>query len=243
MRYLLLVLIVCILFSTVYAQNMEVVLSDTVVHGQPGDELAVGGIIINKLTSNLDITITRKTNVLPENWTTSLCLTTCAPSWIDQLSGTIPAGDSTEFSIHFFSSQEPGEGEALLEIKELQGRTFVTQLFKASTINSSVRISEVNNKHFKLLGNYPNPFNNFTIIRFQAGANVRNVTLRIYALTGKLVFEKFVSELSDGMNTILYDGKNTVGDPLPSGIYIYRLFSSLIDGISVSETGKLTLLK
>lgn len=73
---------------------------------------------------------------------------------------------------------------------------------------------------FALLGNYPNPFNPATNIKF-ALPEAGKVIIRIYDIAGRLVEEPVNSEFSAGLHTLKFDGSK-----LASGVYFYRLTSS-----------------
>jgi hypothetical protein len=90
---------------------------------------------------------------------------------------------------------------------------------------------------WSLSQNYPNPFNATTQISFalpQAG----NVALKIYNVAGQLV-KSFNQEMQAGNHTITWDGMNSKGDVVASGVYFYRLD---VDK-QFSKTLKMTLLK
>lgn len=91
-----------------------------------------------------------------------------------------------------------------------------------------------------LLTNYPNPFNPETKIQIsipaaQAGAVY---SLSVYNLTGELVKTLFSGELSSGVHSMIWEGKNSEGMNQPSGVYIVRL-----TGASASVSHKLSLLR
>lgn len=75
---------------------------------------------------------------------------------------------------------------------------------------------------FALYGNYPNPFNSQTTIRFSL-AESRNVDLSIYDLNGRLIKTVASGAYGPGENTVVWDGMSTSGEAAPSGVYFYRL--------------------
>jgi len=86
---------------------------------------------------------------------------------------------------------------------------------------------------FALLGNYPNPFNPSTQIRFLA-ARTGEVTLKVYDIAGRLVGTKTLDITSPGEYSMTFDAHN-----LASGSYYYRL--QHVSGAILS--GKMMLLK
>ena len=92
---------------------------------------------------------------------------------------------------------------------------------------------------FQILGNYPNPFNPSTTIRFTVGPNIQsNVVLRIYNSLGELVrlIRVYVSDA--GTYEIFWDGKFSNGLDAPSDVYIYTIDYGL--GVLA---GKMILIK
>ena len=78
-----------------------------------------------------------------------------------------------------------------------------------------------------LLPNYPNPFNPETWIPYQL-SEAADVTLRIYAVNGKLVRTLALGQTPAGIyqsrsRAAYWDGRNNVGESVASGIYFYTL--------------------
>ncbi len=82
-------------------------------------------------------------------------------------------------------------------------------------------------KETALLANYPNPFNPETWIPYQL-AKPADVTLMIYAANGAIVRTLALGHQSVGMyqsrsRAAYWDGNNTLGEPVASGVYFYTL--------------------
>ncbi len=90
---------------------------------------------------------------------------------------------------------------------------------------------------FELRGNYPNPFNPTTMIRFQLPERER-VTLTIYNMLGKIVAVLVDTEMSAGDYRVTWDARDDIGNPVSSGTYLYRLEST-----NFSSVRMMTLLK
>ncbi len=91
---------------------------------------------------------------------------------------------------------------------------------------------------FELLGNFPNPFNLGTSIRF-ALPESGNITLMIYNIRGELVKNLVNNRLKGiGYHETTWDGTNEQGDPVASGVYLYRLSSN-----SISLCSKMAVIK
>ena len=74
---------------------------------------------------------------------------------------------------------------------------------------------------FRLLQNFPNPFNPSTTVRYEVTANVQ-VTLAVYDVAGRLVAHLFKGTSSPGVHEVRFDALSG-GRPLSSGIYFVRL--------------------
>jgi len=75
---------------------------------------------------------------------------------------------------------------------------------------------------FEMSRNYPNPFNQSTVINFelpQAGL----VKLDIYDLLGRRVRTLAEGLLDAGKHSAVWDGRNESGQPAAGGIYFYRI--------------------
>jgi hypothetical protein len=75
---------------------------------------------------------------------------------------------------------------------------------------------------FALEQNYPNPFNPSTTIRFSV-PEAGQTTLQIYDLRGALVKTLISGTLTAGRHQIVWNGKNANGQPVASGVYLYRM--------------------
>lgn len=74
----------------------------------------------------------------------------------------------------------------------------------------------------ELSQNYPNPFNSSTQIEFYLEQD-SPVRLEIFDITGALVKKLVSANQSAGKHKILWDGTNSDGKAVGSGVYIYRL--------------------
>ena len=66
---------------------------------------------------------------------------------------------------------------------------------------------------------HPNPFNNSVSISFEI-PNSKNVNLSIFDMKGRSVRQLNLGVLGIGSHKVLWDGKNNLGNELPSGIYM-----------------------
>ena len=85
--------------------------------------------------------------------------------------------------------------------------------------------------------NYPNPFNPVTNITYDI-PEVAQVTLEIYNVSGQKVRTLTQGQHEPGRYRIQWNVTNDYGNPLSSGMYIYRIHAG--DFVSVK---KLILMK
>ncbi len=104
-------------------------------------------------------------------------------------------------------------------------------------IDPEIEVDESLPTHVQLRGNYPNPFNPSTRIAFDLPRDM-NVRLSIYDIRGHLVKMLVDESLSAGSQEILWDGSDSRGGNVSSGIYLYRLETP--DGM---KAGRMTLSK
>ena len=90
---------------------------------------------------------------------------------------------------------------------------------------------------FELFGNYPNPFNPSTSIKF-ATEKFSDVKLTVYSILGEEIKTVYSGNLASGTYSMTWDGKDRAGNNVPSGMYFYKVIS---DNRILS--GKMLLLK
>lgn len=91
--------------------------------------------------------------------------------------------------------------------------------------------------NFYLSQNYPNPFNPSTEITYSI-ATGKNISLTVFNTLGQEVAVLVNQFVSAGNHTVKWNGTDEDGNPVASGIYLYRLRSG-----DMSETRKMLLLK
>ncbi len=88
-----------------------------------------------------------------------------------------------------------------------------------------------------IAGNYPNPFNSSTTIEFTL-PSAGKTTLDIFDITGRKVLELYNGFAHQGLNKVVWDGRDKVGRQLAGGIYFYRIISN-----EKVTSGKMIFLK
>ncbi len=103
----------------------------------------------------------------------------------------------------------------------------------AALITSVGQENAVVPEEFKLLGNYPNPFNPTTTIKFTMPIR-GDVTLQVFDVLGRLVTIQNLGTLESGVQEVFFNASH-----LASGVYNYRLQNSANQVV----TGRMMLLK
>ncbi len=143
--------------------------------------------------------------------------------WASQISGTY-RDLSSVFALDSHSGWIVGSGVVLHSSDNQQ----------TSVIN---KMTDQVLSRFMLGQNYPNPFNQATIIKYEL-PNSTHVELKIYDLLGQELITLIDEEQADGFHAVQWNGKNHIGLPMPSGMYLFRLETS-----KFTETKKMLLLK
>jgi hypothetical protein len=90
---------------------------------------------------------------------------------------------------------------------------------------------------FSLSNNYPNPFNPSTKIQFSVPVK-SNVTITVFNALGQEVARMIQNDLSAGGHDVTFNASS-----LSSGIYIYSMTASGVDGRSFTASQKMMLIK
>jgi flagellar hook assembly protein FlgD len=91
--------------------------------------------------------------------------------------------------------------------------------------------------NFTLTQNHPNPFNPETEIGFQL-PEAGQVVLKIYNTRGQEILTLADKQYEAGFHTLRWDGNDNYGDPVTSGIYLYRIRAG-----KFSQVKKMSLLR
>jgi hypothetical protein len=105
------------------------------------------------------------------------------------------------------------------------------------TLPTSVTGEEVTPHRFSLDSNYPNPFNPQTTIRYQVAQNA-DVKIEVYNIMGRLVNTLVDQKLNQGSYTVVWNGNNTRGEFVASGVYFVKMSAGFFKQIR-----KMTLVR
>ena len=110
-------------------------------------------------------------------------------------------------------------------------------IIPVSIATTGISDKVITNVDYNLYQNYPNPFNSQTVIKY-ALAKDSFVELIIYNILGKQVRTLVNNRQSGGYKSVVWDGKDSQGRLLPSGVYFYTLSTT-----DFTQTHKLLMIK
>lgn len=167
-------------------------------------------------------------NALDQIYSLDVGLTTVDCPWLEesQTGGSLPPGgaanvdilinaaglDSGRYAAHLLLSSNDPEKKKILIPVELN----VAIPQDVQPISAGIP------RQFCLEQNYPNPFNPETNLQFRI-SEYGFIILKIYNLTGQEVKTLVNARLTPGSYKVKWDGTNTNGQPVASGVYFYRL--------------------
>ena len=122
-------------------------------------------------------------------------------------------------SLRFDSFQLTHSNDALEN-----GTIFIDDLRLVNNFDLSNGIEKIN-KVISIAKNFPNPFNNSTKISFTID-KTRSVKINIYDIKGHKVKTIVDDHYNSGTYNTNWDGKNTLGEMVSSGIYYYSIISN-----------------
>ena len=139
-------------------------------------------------------------------------------------------GDTVQICFHFESDAEEVQYGPYIDDVHVQGRAGSQTGVKWTEETAPLST-------FKLLGNYPNPFNDETTITFQTGTDIR-LQLVIYNILGQKVRTLINGAVRSGRHRVSWRGEDQDGTEVSSGIYFYLLRTE-----GTSQTGKLLFIQ
>ncbi len=162
---------------------------------------------------------------IPYGGINTLESTASISSWLFpySVSGLIPPDSSIDIEITFDSTVlEVGNYETEIIISSNDPDTPEIVVPVSLNVLSTGIIDNIYPLIPKLEGNYPNPFNPETTIKYQVSEN-HMVKILIYNIKGQLV-KTLVNEIKEnGYHTAVWDGSDENNKLVSSGIYLYKL--------------------
>lgn len=168
-------------------------------------------------------------------------MNTTVYSHAQETNGVKWSSNYTNSGTFIWTAPDAGTGEVRLYYAGLQGSLGSGASHDTVLISSEIT-TDVKNTHLlpsghSLAQNYPNPFNNETIIQVHM-LNSGHIKLEIANLLGQQVFSYERETAGPETVSIVWNGRDSDGNDLPSGIYFYRLSSE-----SGTLTRKMLLLR
>ena len=155
--------------------------------------------------------------------------------------GTIEAGEDYNLTVKCDAANlTPGNysGQLNIELSDASSSVQVLPVNFTVTENNENIISNDKPENFTLMGNYPNPFNASTNIKYylpEAG----NVELMIYNLQGQKIYQAEKQYKGSGYRMMHWNGTDLNGHSIGTGVYIYKVqFEN-----QSFQSGKLLLMK
>ena len=103
------------------------------------------------------------------------------------------------------------------------GDTTITAYFESTTDVETKNTKKPTS--YSLSQNYPNPFNPETRIQYQLPKAGR-VKLTVYNIRGQVVRVLEEAIKPSGFYTVIWDARNSIGERVPTGVYLYRIETS-----------------
>ena len=253
MKKYLVIIILFFVINPVSAQFFELSFEDTIGQIDPQNRsLLLAGYLKNISGTTMDFQMIRLQNNLPAPppaWSSAICLGLCVAPSVDTISTrdfglSLLPGDSILTEVVFAQTDTiPGVATVLIKYATLDESQIEIQWFEAHTILNKVQNNPaIVVKNFKVLNNYPNPFNNQTNISVAVIKSAK-LTLRIYDVLGREVYFKNKNIDSPGTVHFIWNGINHNGEEISSGIYFYQITEYSLGKTNRSKIRKMTLLK
>ena len=139
--------------------------------------------------------------------------------------GLNPASSETDLTVFLSFS--------MMMIPDAQYDAFITAWLDAVSIDNPSNLP----KEFALSNNYPNPFNPSTTIAFEV-PNASDVMITVYNVLGQKVIDLVNSDYSAGNYNVSWNGLDAAGNPVSSGLYMYKMTAG-----DFTATSKMLYLK
>lgn len=153
--------------------------------------------------------------------------------------------DSAQMVKVIFKPQQVGSFSAELTIESNDPQSpFVVSVSGRGIMSTGVAdLTGENPNEYLLSQNYPNPFNAATRISYHL-PQISNVSLSIFNISGQQVRQFHFYGQGAGRHSITWDGNDSQNELLASGMYLYRLVVTDLDGNEAFvQSRKLLMMK
>jgi len=100
----------------------------------------------------------------------------------------------------------------------------ISHIYRSLLPTTKIANNQLHSMNFGLK-NYPNPFNPTTTITFQTTNLHKDARIDIYNIKGQHIREFKIDNLQYKNNSVVWDGADSSGKEVSSGIYLYKLTS------------------
>jgi hypothetical protein len=142
-------------------------------------------------------------------------------TYFDVVAGAGPYGLAAGETLHVTVRFKPGANGSF-ECWVETGAPECPDVYSTGDGDDVSGLGVVSGKRFFLYQNYPNPFNPSTKISFNLPGE-RQASLSIYNIEGRLVKTLVNGSVKGGLQSVTWDGTDARGNPVSSGVYLYRL--------------------
>ncbi|MDZ7796810.1 MAG: tandem-95 repeat protein [Candidatus Marinimicrobia bacterium] len=139
-----------------------------------------------------------------------------------------------------FYTENNKSGEDAITIRVTDGHDMIVY-YMPVYVHEVDRFLTANPEKLELFPNSPNPFTEYTNIRYSLPASC-HVTIRIYDLLGKEIKELANGYHEASNHSVRWYGENESGMPAPSGVYLCRMVA-MIEGDPVILMRKMMLVR
>jgi hypothetical protein len=151
-------------------------------------------------------------------------------------SGSLTPYEYNEIDVVFDTNElEPGDYNCDIIINTAEREQFIVPV--SLTVTATDADSNAIPAITELIGNYPNPFNPETVIKYGLKTDTK-VLLEIYNLRGQKVKTLINDSQSAGYHQITWNGRDKTGKQTASGVYFYIMKTD-----NFEKTRKMILLK
>jgi hypothetical protein len=197
------------------------------------------GSIINSSSDSISIAVISKEIVLPDGWSTSICLgELCYNESVDSASVYLGTSDSVSLGVLAWANGL-GQGVIKLDVFNIASPddNIILELHFDTNQLNLINNENYNPQKFKITKAYPNPFNPNIAIDYNLKEDSK-LSLNIYNSTGKHVKSLFDEYQSKGYRSIKWNATNDRNDPVSAGLYIFTMQVG-----KFRQTKKIVLLK
>ncbi|HHS50069.1 MAG TPA: hypothetical protein ENN07_03025, partial [candidate division Zixibacteria bacterium] len=90
---------------------------------------------------------------------------------------------------------------------------------------------------------FPNPFRDYMEFTYVLSKPMADLTIKVFTVRGRPVKTFDFCPSGDGYNSVGWDGRDNMGDPIANGTYIYKIIAEDSDGEKFEFTERLVRMR